>query len=77
MDAVVDAAQLGPLSALSLCLQEKIHGSCLMANLLHKFIMKTSVFLLLLAAFTCGLAQGEEQAAEEVQVETLVSETPD
>lgn len=39
--------------------------------------MKTSVFLLLLAAFTCGLARGEEQAAEEVQVETLVSETPD
>lgn len=74
---MVDAAQLGPLSALSLCLQEKIHGSCLMATLFHKFTMKTSVFLLLLAAFTCGLAQGEEQAAEEVQVEILVSETPD
>lgn len=37
--------------------------------------MKTSIFLLLLAAFTCVLAQGEQNAVEELQVETLVSET--
>ncbi|XP_058488451.1 peptidyl-prolyl cis-trans isomerase FKBP11 [Solea solea] len=35
--------------------------------------MKTSIFLLLLAAvFTRGLAQGEDNDAEELQVETLV-----
>ncbi|XP_073324331.1 peptidyl-prolyl cis-trans isomerase FKBP11 [Pagrus major] len=44
-----------------------------MAAFSHKFTMKTSVFLLLLsAAFTCGLAQGEDPSAEELQVETLV-----
>ncbi|KAF3689785.1 Peptidyl-prolyl cis-trans isomerase FKBP11 [Channa argus] len=43
-----------------------------MAALFHKFTMKSNVFLLLLAGFTCGLAQGEENAGEEVQVETLV-----
>uniref|UniRef100_A0A8C2XQK5 peptidylprolyl isomerase n=1 Tax=Cyclopterus lumpus TaxID=8103 RepID=A0A8C2XQK5_CYCLU len=36
------------------------------------FTMKSCVFLLLLAAFTCGLAQGEDSEAEELQVETLV-----
>ncbi len=46
-----------------------------MAALFQKFTMKTSVFLLALAAFACGLVQGEENAAEELQVETLVSET--
>lgn len=39
-----------------------------------KFTMKTSVFLLLLiAAFTCGLAQEDDEAVEELLVETLVS----
>lgn len=37
--------------------------------------MKSSVFLLLLAAFTCGVVRGEENAVDELQVETLVSET--
>lgn len=46
-----------------------------MAALFQKFTMKTGVFLLLLAAFTCGLAHGEENEAEELQVETLVSGT--
>lgn len=46
-----------------------------MAALFQEFTMKTSIFLLLLAAFTCGLAQGEQNAVEELQVETLVSET--
>lgn len=35
--------------------------------------MTSGVFLLLLAALTCGLARAEEPAAEELQVETLVS----
>lgn len=36
--------------------------------------MKAVVFLLLLAAFcSCGLAQVEDSALEELQVETLVS----
>ncbi|XP_035487998.1 peptidyl-prolyl cis-trans isomerase FKBP11 [Scophthalmus maximus] len=44
-----------------------------MAPLSQKFTMKTSVFLLLLAAsFTRGLAQGDDGAVEELQVETLV-----
>ncbi|CAK6955625.1 peptidyl-prolyl cis-trans isomerase FKBP11 [Scomber scombrus] len=43
-----------------------------MAALFQKFTMKTSVCLLLLAAFLCGVVQGEEKAAEEVQVEVLV-----
>ncbi|XP_026203697.1 peptidyl-prolyl cis-trans isomerase FKBP11 [Anabas testudineus] len=43
-----------------------------MAALLQKFTMKSSFFLLLLTAFTCGVAQGEENAAEDLQVETLV-----
>ncbi|XP_029989887.1 peptidyl-prolyl cis-trans isomerase FKBP11 [Sphaeramia orbicularis] len=34
--------------------------------------MNTSVFVFLLAALTCGLAWGEENAVEELQVETLV-----
>ncbi|XP_029947712.1 peptidyl-prolyl cis-trans isomerase FKBP11 [Salarias fasciatus] len=34
--------------------------------------MKTSVLLLVLAALTCGLAQEEDNAVEELQVETLV-----
>ncbi|KAK2862210.1 hypothetical protein Q5P01_001743 [Channa striata] len=42
-----------------------------MAALSHKFTMKSSVFLLFLAAFTHGLAQAQEPAAEELQVETL------
>ncbi|TNN65644.1 Peptidyl-prolyl cis-trans isomerase FKBP11 [Liparis tanakae] len=33
--------------------------------------MKIYVFLLLLAAFTCGLAQGQDSEPEELQVETL------
>lgn len=37
--------------------------------------MKSSVFLLLLAAFTCGVVLGEENAVDELQVETLVSKT--
>ncbi len=60
--------------SLSLCVCRR-HGSCWMAALFQKFTMKTSVFLLALAAFACGLVQGEENAAEELQVETLVSET--
>ncbi|XP_039972217.1 peptidyl-prolyl cis-trans isomerase FKBP11 [Xiphias gladius] len=43
-----------------------------MAALFQKFTMNTSVLLLLLAALTRGLAQGEADAAEELQVETLV-----
>ncbi|KAG7238246.1 hypothetical protein INR49_031092 [Caranx melampygus] len=43
-----------------------------MAALLHNFTMTSGVFLLLLAALTCGLARAEEQPAEELQVETLV-----
>lgn len=46
-----------------------------MAALFQKFTMKTGICLLLLAALTCGLGQGEENAPEELQVETLVSET--
>ncbi|KAM9361825.1 peptidyl-prolyl cis-trans isomerase FKBP11 [Symphorus nematophorus] len=42
------------------------------AVLFQKFTMKTSVFLLLLAALTCGVARAEENAVEELQVETLV-----
>lgn len=38
--------------------------------------MRTGVFLLLLAVFTCGLAQvDDDDAPEELQVETLVSIT--
>lgn len=37
--------------------------------------MKISTFLLLLAALACGAARGEENAADELQVETLVSRT--
>ncbi|XP_067443586.1 peptidyl-prolyl cis-trans isomerase FKBP11 [Thunnus thynnus] len=43
-----------------------------MAALFQKFTMKTGVCLLLLAVFICGVALGEENAAEEVQVEVLV-----
>lgn len=39
------------------------------------FTMKSSVLLLLLATLTCALAQEEQNAVEELQVETLVSET--
>ncbi|KAM3621075.1 uncharacterized protein V6R79_005573 [Siganus canaliculatus] len=42
-----------------------------MAFVFQDFTMKTSVFLLLLAAVTCGLAQEEQNALEELQVETL------
>ncbi|XP_005799893.1 peptidyl-prolyl cis-trans isomerase FKBP11 [Xiphophorus maculatus] len=42
------------------------------AALLHKFTMKTRVFLLVLAVFSCALAQVEESETEELQVETLV-----
>ncbi|KAM9859096.1 peptidyl-prolyl cis-trans isomerase FKBP11 [Aulostomus maculatus] len=43
-----------------------------MAAIFQKFTMRSSVFLLLLAAFTGGLAQGEEPVVEELQVEVLV-----
>ncbi|KAM9758991.1 peptidyl-prolyl cis-trans isomerase FKBP11 isoform 2-T2 [Menidia menidia] len=43
-----------------------------MGALSQKFTMKTGVFLLLIAAFSRGLAQTEENAVEELQVETLV-----
>ncbi|CAJ1051065.1 peptidyl-prolyl cis-trans isomerase FKBP11 [Xyrichtys novacula] len=43
-----------------------------MAALSKKFTMKTIAFLLLLLAVTCRLAWGEENAIEELQVETLV-----
>ncbi|XP_015226108.1 peptidyl-prolyl cis-trans isomerase FKBP11 [Cyprinodon tularosa] len=39
---------------------------------LRKFTMKTRVFLLMLAVFSQGLAQVEENEADELQVETLV-----
>lgn len=55
-----------------------LHGSCCcrMASLSQKFTMRTGVFLLLLAVFTCGLAQVDhDDAPEELQVETLVSIT--
>ncbi|XP_027858854.1 peptidyl-prolyl cis-trans isomerase FKBP11 [Xiphophorus couchianus] len=42
------------------------------AALLHKFTMKTRVFLLVLAVFSCALAQVEESETDELQVETLV-----
>lgn len=45
-----------------------------MAALFHKFTMRTGAFLLLLAALTCG-QQAEENALEELEVETLVSGT--
>lgn len=51
------------------------HGSHWTAAPFEDFTMKTGVFLLLLAAFTCGLTLGEQDAVEELQVETLVSET--
>lgn len=35
--------------------------------------MKSSALLLVLATLACALAQGEENAVEELQVETLVS----
>jgi len=53
--------------------EEAGHGSCWTAAFFQKFTMKIYVFLLLLAAFTCGLAQGEDSEPEELQVETLVS----
>ncbi|XP_006807646.1 peptidyl-prolyl cis-trans isomerase FKBP11 [Neolamprologus brichardi] len=44
-----------------------------MASLSQKFTMMTGIFLLLLAVFTCGLAQVDhDDAPEELQVETLV-----
>ncbi|XP_069564062.1 peptidyl-prolyl cis-trans isomerase FKBP11 [Brachyistius frenatus] len=43
-----------------------------MAALPHKFTMKSRVALLVLAALTCGLARGDEDAVEELQVESLV-----
>ncbi|XP_013864549.1 peptidyl-prolyl cis-trans isomerase FKBP11 [Austrofundulus limnaeus] len=44
-----------------------------MAAFSLKFTMKAVAFLLLLAAFcSCGLAQAEDSALEELQVETLV-----
>lgn len=55
--------------------KEPTHGRSWMAALFQKFTMKTSVCLLLLAAFLCGVVQSEEKAAEEVQVEVLVSVT--
>ncbi|XP_054883056.1 peptidyl-prolyl cis-trans isomerase FKBP11 [Poeciliopsis prolifica] len=42
------------------------------AALLHKFTMKARVFVLLLAVFSCALAQVDESETEELQVETLV-----
>ncbi|KAK5610956.1 hypothetical protein CRENBAI_023856 [Crenichthys baileyi] len=39
--------------------------------LLHKFTMKIRVFLLMLAVFSRGLAQVEENEADQLQVETL------
>ncbi|XP_014827031.1 PREDICTED: peptidyl-prolyl cis-trans isomerase FKBP11 [Poecilia mexicana] len=42
------------------------------AALLHKFTMKTRVFLLVLAVFSCALAQVDESETDELQVETLV-----
>ncbi|MED6279445.1 hypothetical protein CHARACLAT_000909 [Characodon lateralis] len=39
--------------------------------LLHKFTMKVRVFLLMLAVFSRGLAQVEENEADQLQVETL------
>ncbi|XP_032406254.1 peptidyl-prolyl cis-trans isomerase FKBP11 [Xiphophorus hellerii] len=42
------------------------------AALLHKSTMKTRVFLLVLAVFSCALAQVEESETDELQVETLV-----
>nr|XP_020463459.1 peptidyl-prolyl cis-trans isomerase FKBP11 [Monopterus albus] len=43
-----------------------------MAALLQKFTMKSSVFLILLAVFTCGLLQADDSASHELLVETLV-----
>lgn len=45
------------------------------AAVFQKFAMRSGVFLLLLAALTCGLARGDDGEGEELQVETLVSET--
>lgn len=45
------------------------------AAFLHKFTMKTRVFLLALAVFSCALAQVDESETDELQVETLVSIT--
>ncbi|XP_029006521.1 peptidyl-prolyl cis-trans isomerase FKBP11 [Betta splendens] len=38
--------------------------------------MRTGLFLVLLAALTCGPARGDENAAEELQVDTLVKPEP-
>lgn len=54
--------------------KKKLVGSYQMAAFPLKFTMKTAMFLLLVAAIcACGLAQDEDHAAEELQVETLVS----
>ncbi|XP_007559706.1 peptidyl-prolyl cis-trans isomerase FKBP11 [Poecilia formosa] len=42
------------------------------AALLYKFTMKTRVFLLVIAVFSCALAQVDESETDELQVETLV-----
>jgi len=55
--------------------RRSLHGHYWMGALSQKFTMEARVFLLLLAAFTCGLAQVDENTAEELQVETLVSWT--
>ncbi|XP_068171544.1 peptidyl-prolyl cis-trans isomerase FKBP11 [Antennarius striatus] len=43
-----------------------------MAAVFQGFTMKYVGFLVLLAAFTCELSRGEENAVDELQVETLV-----
>ena len=55
--------------------RRSLRGSYRVAAVFQKFTMKTYTLLLLFAAFACGLAQGEDNAADELQVETLVSRT--
>ncbi|KAM4740809.1 peptidyl-prolyl cis-trans isomerase FKBP11 isoform 2-T2 [Anableps anableps] len=43
-----------------------------MAAAFHKFTMKRRFFLLMLAVFSCAVAQVEESETDELQVETLV-----
>lgn len=60
---------------LSVSLYRSLRGSYRTAALFDVFTMRSGVLLLLLAAVACGLAQEGENAAEELQVETLVCET--